>query len=240
MRIMNQRPHRVASRGRTAPARRWLARAGVLAGLGVMLAHLGGCAIGALVGGMAESYRESSTREVKAEYTELKGKNVAVVVTADRMIQADHPGMVEEILGRFNQRIAENAIAGGFARTDQMLVYLANHPQWVAWPPGKLATELGVERLIYVEITEFRLHDPGNQYLWSGIAAGTVSVLEADGPLPDEFAFQKLVRVQFPDKEGYGQADLSERVVKSELLRRFMDRATWPFYDHEEPYYPDY
>ena len=58
--------------------------------------------------------------------------------------------------------------------------------------------------------------------------------------MPEEFAFEKPVKVQFPDKDGYGPTELASGVVSTELARRFVDRATWMFYLHEEPYYPKY
>ena len=75
--------------------------------------------------------------------------------------------------------------------------------------------------------------------LWR-IAAGSVGVIEADSSVPDEFAFEQPVKVQFPDKDGYGPAELATEVVSTELARRFIDRTAWMFYVHEEPYYPKY
>ena len=107
-------------------------------------------------------------------------------------------------------------------------------------PRGELAKELGVERLIVVEVIEYRLTEPGNQYLWDGVAAGTVGVIEADTSISDEFAFEKSVRVTFPDKQGYGPSDFSRQELTTALALRFLDRVTWPFYNHQEPYYPKY
>jgi hypothetical protein len=89
-------------------------------------------------------------------------------------------------------------------------------------------------------LVEYRLNEPGNQYLWSGLATGTLDVYEADSPAPDEPAFQKPIRVAFPDKNGLGPNDIPRAGVATELGRRFVDRATWLFFKHEEPYYPKY
>ena len=42
------------------------------------------------------------------------------------------------------------------------------------------------------------------------------------------------------DDEGYTPADFSEPQIAAVLQSRFIDRASWLFYEHEEPYYPDY
>ena len=97
-----------------------------------------------------------------------------------------------------------------------------------------------VDRLIYIDLYEYTLHEPGNSYLWAGAASGSVAVIEADSPYPDEFAFQLPVGVQFPDQMGFGPAELSKQQVSSVLSNRIIDRASWLFYEHEEDYYPEY
>ena len=53
-------------------------------------------------------------------------------------------------------------------------------------------------------------------------------------------AFQRAVRVAFPDGTAYGPDDYPRAVVSAALASRFVDRASWLFYEHEEPYYPEY
>ncbi len=203
----------------------------------------GGCNIFGFFGAMEESRRRNSTKTIKAEYTGLKGKNWAVVVVADRSIQAELPDIVPWMTGKMCDRLTKeqpNIIAKGMAPANRVLRYQYDHPSWVTKPHGELAKELQVDRLIVIEIIEYRLNDPGNQYLWNGLASGTVGVVEADGSSPDEFAFHKSISVKFPDNDGFGPNDLDRAVVATALGQRFLDRASWLFYQHEEPYYPKY
>jgi len=199
---------------------------------------LGGC----FIGGMVENARRDGTikRDVEAEYDGLKGKSVAVVVSCDRTILADFPTITNEITTRMHNRLNTAGAAGSHSDTDQLLAYLYNRPGWQTRPLGELAKELKVQRLIFVDLQDFRLREPGNTWLWEGVAAGSVSVVEADGPAPDDFAFSRTIRVTFPDDQGQGPAQLSGQVVASELLRRFCERSTWLFFKHEEEYYIKY
>lgn len=207
---------------------------------GALLVMGGGCQIVGIAGVMAESYKRSSTRTIPAEYTGLQGKNFAVIVSSDRVIQSDHPNLVPRMQMAIIERLRANVNASGFVPSDLMLTYLATNPRWAARPFSDIAEELGVERLIVIELLEYRLHEPGNTYLWNGAAAASVGVVEADGPLGDEFVFRKQLRVQFPDSDGYGPMDFGASFVSMRLQTRLLDRVTWLFYDHEEPYYPDY
>jgi hypothetical protein len=214
--------------------------AGLLCAITSTLA-LPGCGIVGAVGGVIENVRRESTRTVEPEYTGIEGKSYAVLVTADRGIQADHPGLLEHLTNRIDERLRQFAKAGGRVPPEDTLRWLSDNPRWPAMPRARLAEALGKpDRLILVELTEYRLNDPGNQYLWDGVAAGTVTVFETDGTRAERPAFRKAIEVKFPGKEGYGPNDLTTEQVTSALALRFIDRSSWLFYTHEEPYYPEY
>ncbi|MBL8763972.1 MAG: hypothetical protein JNM07_06860 [Phycisphaerae bacterium] len=211
----------------------------VLALLVASVASVGGC-IGPLIGGMAESYMQSSTKTVEAEYTGLKGKRFAVLVAADRIIQADYPEIIPKLTVDITERIRKEA--GGIVARDAaaVLEYQYNRPRWVTMRPSELLDEFTADRLIVIELEEYRLNDPGNPYLWQGAASGTVSVIERGSFDPDAREFEKRLTVGFPDSVGAGPGELARIEVNSALAKRFVDRATWVFYAHEEPYYPKY
>ncbi len=217
---------------------RRLARRALLALCAVTtLGLLDGCIIGAAVGGMAESYRRTGKHDVPAEYLGLRGKSYAVVVTADRVIQAQNPGLVSRVTTVVNDRLAHpdnNVGAGGYIPSQDLLNVLYETPQWPAMSRGEVAALLGVERLIVIELFEYRLHEPGNRHVWDGAAAGSVAVYEADSGLPDDPIYEKSIRVVFPDGTGYMSTEIAESTVTSALSLRFINRAAWLFYDHEE------
>lgn len=209
----------------------------VLGGLiaaGAMCA--GGCmTLGMLVGGMAASAHDAGSTTFKPEYDGLQGKTFAVIIAADRAIQADFPDAVARLTITISDRLAQFAGGSGFVPGQKVLEWQYNNPRWSTLPLGELAAELKVERLVYIDLIDYRLNDPGNAYLWAGLATGNVGVIEADSAIPDDFAFQSQVSVKFPDEDGVGPAELPFAAVNTELCRRFTDRASWLFYTHDEP-----
>lgn len=196
---------------------------------------LGGCAVGYLIGGMASSAERTGSTTFEPEYTGLEGKTYAVVAWADRSTQSQYPALVPNLIQRVDLRLAEEANASGHVPGDEVTQYLANHPQWVAWPRSRLADELDVDRIVLVEINEFRTNEHGNEYLWDGLGWATVSVVERGSSGSDAEAFRKEIRVRFPDARGYGPSEISRDGVASTLLKRIIDRAAWLFYTHDEP-----
>jgi len=203
--------------------------------LSACLAGLAGCAALGFAAAAVEEAKSRQPKDVEAEYDGLRGKTFAVVVTADRVTQGDHPNVVPAVTTAVNEVLAAEAGASGYIPSNSLLAYLYENPRWVALPPGELANELGVERLVVIDLQEYRLNEPGNRYLWSGVATGIVSVAEADGPVPNEYAYQDSVSVSFPDDTGFGREDFTADQVQVVLLRRFVDRVSWLFYDHVEP-----
>jgi hypothetical protein len=203
--------------------------------LAASLLLLGGCKIGQLIGGMAGSAERQGKTEYKAKYTKLEGKSFAVIVAADRAIQSEFPSIVTIITADTTKRLAEHAGASGMLPAAEVLRYQSQHPGWVAKPLGELAKTLGVERVVYVDLQDFRMTDPGNPYVYNGVASGVIHVAEAESEVASEFAFGKDVRVQFPDMSGMSPSQIPRDQVFSELTRRFIERSAWMFYQHEEP-----
>lgn len=197
-----------------------------------------------LAGAMAESYRRTSTRPIEAEYRGLAGKSFAVLVATDRGIQAEHAQLLEFLAVKITDRLSNptnQPTAGGFVPAQQALQYQYRNPTWAAKPMSEIAKDLGgVERIILVEVTEYRLHEPGNSYEWQGNATFTTSVFETDTDAGDEVAFTKTQSVDFPDQKGVATDTMDRRVITTALASRVIDRSAWLFYKHEEPYYPDY
>ncbi len=187
-----------------------------------------------LIGVIAANAERSGSHAVEAQYKGLQDKTFAVVVTTDRSIQADHPDLVITVTREISRRLAEAAGASGIFPADEVLAYQFRYPNWVAKTPEELAAEFGVDRLVSIDIAEFRLSDPGNPYIWAGTAIGTVSVTETDGATPSLFSFREAVRVGFPDKTGVSPLEVPRDTVKLALTSRFVQRASWMFFDHEE------
>lgn len=197
---------------------------------------LGACsAIGAIA---ANADREGS-HKVPAAVRVLEGRSFAVLVQADRSIQGEHPLLLEYLTRNITQRLAASdntPRASGFVPADEVLKFTYDSPSWPLKSKAELSQALGgVERLVIVELIEYRLHDPGNRYVWDGRAAATVSVFESAASTSELALTEKSLSVRFPDTIGQDEEMLNVRVVNSALAQRLIDRAAWLFYDHEEP-----
>jgi hypothetical protein len=197
-----------------------------------------GCALPALVGGMAQSFEDTGSKTVFAEYLGLEGESFAIIVSAPRSIRGEHPRLVARLTNTMTNRLVaanDQVRATGFVPGPAILEFQYSTPSWEAWSYERLAQEFGVERLIMVDLAEYRTREPGNRYVWSGVVAARVGVIEADSGAPNEFAFTRDFLIRYPDSDGFTTADFSENHVEAALQDRIANRVVWLFYDHEEP-----
>jgi len=198
---------------------------------------LGGCIAGA-VGAIGQQIERGKKLDVPAAYDGLEGKTSAVIVNADYATLVEHPAVVKNITANISARIAQYVKDATVLPPATVLGWQYRTPQWRAMPYGDIAKELGVERLVFIDLYEYRLNPTGNSYLWDGVAGGNIGIVEADSLAPDEFVFTTSIVSKFPDKEGVGRESARREDIELGLLTLFIQRTSWLFYRHIEDKYP--
>jgi len=222
-------------RATSNPIRTATSAATVLAILSLGLAS--GCIAGA-VGAIGQQIERGKKLEVPAAYDGLEGKTCAVIVNADYGTLVEHPTVVKNITANVAVRIAKHVKDATVLPPATVLTWQYQTPQWRALPYGEIAKELGVDRLVFIDLYEFRLNPTGNSYLWDGVAGANIGIIERDGLAPDEFVYSTNLVSKFPDKEGVGKESARREDIERGLLTLFTSRASWIFYDHIEDKYP--
>jgi hypothetical protein len=198
----------------------------------------GGCIAGA-VGAIGQQIERGKKLDVPAAYDGLENRTCAVIVNADYATLHEHPRVVGDISANVAVRIRTQVDGASVLPPGEVLDWQYRTPQWRAMPYGEIAKELGVERLVFIDLFEYRLNPVGNSYLWDGVAGANISVVEADGLAPDEFAFTGAVAARFPNKEGVGKDAARREDIERGLLTLFVQRSSWLFYRHIEDKYPE-
>jgi len=224
----------MAARGRAfvACAAACAVAAGVAAGIG-------GCQAATFIGGAAQNFEYQKQIEVLPKYNGLEGKSFAVIVSADMTTLYENPEMPAQIAAGVTARI-ERDVPGARKLDPRYVVdWQYRTPQWTTLPYGEIAEHLNVDRVVFVEIFEFRLNPPGNRYEWEGVCAATIGIVERDGIDPDMFASTHDVVSRYPTVSGVAREDAPEQAIRYALLSDFVKRTAWLFHTHLEPKYPD-
>jgi hypothetical protein len=213
-----------------------LATAGAL---GLAITLLSGCVIGKFFGAVAQSDEYQKKIEVPAQYAGLEHKTVAVLVDADMSTLHEHPTLVSQIAGGVSGRIQMHVPGVRVLPPQAVINWQWRVPQWNALPYGELAEQLNVDRVIHIDILEYRLNPPGNRWLWEGVCLGRIGIAERDGLDPDMFVNTFDLSAKFPSVSGVGRESANSRQIETGLLAQFIEKTAWLFYQHQEPKYPD-
>ena len=229
---------RAACPSRIKRLRRPCAAIGAIS-LVALAASLPGCALAYLGGAMAQAADEQSLIDVTARYAGLKNQTVAVVVNCGLDILYDHPNLVPFLTGAVTTNVGRQVEGVKMMRPDHVVAWQTQTPQWDAMPYAELIKTLGVDRIIYVDVYEYRLHPPGNMWLWEGVCAANIGIIERDGFDPDNFASTFSIEGRFPPVSGVDRNQAGRGQIEQGVMAEFVRKTAWLFYDHEEPKYPD-
>lgn len=211
----------------------------VVLGLASVGLLLGGCQIFGAAGVIGQNIEREKKVEVLAEYDGLRDETVAVVVITDMVVMYEHPSVVPNLVVNLSRRLQQN-VEGVKVLDPRVVLDWTHHTAgWQTMPYGQICEELGVDRLVWVDLFEFRLHPPGNRWQWQGAAGATIGLVELDGFDPDGFAETYDVSSTFPDIPELGRESATESQIQLGLLTSFVQEAAWIFYDHIEDKYPD-
>ena len=199
----------------------------------------GGCVFANAAGVMAYNMELEKKIEVLAEYDGLRNETVAVLVHADHLILYEHPKLVANVAVNVGRRIQQNVEGVKVLDPSITLDWTYHTPGWVGMPHSEIIDELGVDRLVWVEIYEFRLHPPGNRWIWEGMATATVGIVEGDGFDPDSFSEHWDISDEFPKIKQLGRESATQQSIETGLMAVFVRKIAWIFYDHIEEKYPD-
>ncbi|MEM9883330.1 MAG: hypothetical protein AAF800_10470 [Planctomycetota bacterium] len=219
-------------------ARQYRSLVGRVAALFVLLwltMLLSGCNVIAW-GAQAARGEEDAPVPVAAQYTDLVDRRVAVMVSADEFTLFRFPRATSRVGQAVSNGIVANVEGAAVSLPSQVDEFQRGNPYWITTRPSRLIDRLGVDRLVVIDLHEYRTHEAGNANVWRGVVDATVSVYEADGEDPDNRTFEAQVRAEYPEGSQFGLVSQTadEAKIEAAVLRVFALRAGGLFYDHED------
>ena len=203
------------------------------------VATAAGCGAFGVASKVGEAIEVEKKVEVLAKYRGLENKTVAVLVNAERGVLYEYPTVVPNVAGNVAAGIRRHVAGAQVLDWRESLSWSYRTPSWMTLPLGTVAEELGVDRVVLVDIYEFRLHPPGNRWIWDGLAAATVGIVERDSLDPDTFVEEYSVTVKFPDVPDLSRESAQEASVQTGLVAKFTQTVNKLFYDHITDKYPN-
>ncbi|MGH7214505.1 MAG: hypothetical protein ACREIT_07065 [Tepidisphaeraceae bacterium] len=180
---------------------------------------------------------------IEAAYTGLAGQTVGVMVWADRAIRIDFPNIQGDLAGTVqarlqtggqkDKRLPEEIANAKWVDARSIARYQQDHPEIDGLSVQQFAPELGVTRLIYIEIEDFQTRSDMSLDLYRGAISVSLKVAEVspDGKTTKIGYEESGVRAAFPKgapQEGvinandYAMYVGTLRTVAVQISNRFM------------------
>ena len=198
-----------------------------------------GCSVFGFIAAGKQAVEDQMLVETHATYS-LEGYRVAVVIDTDLAIHYEHPGISTLIAEAVAGRIAKNVPNVSVIRPGSVARWQFDTPQWTAMPSSEIATSLGVDRVVFIDLQNYSLTPPGNHWLWEGRCSAMIGIIEANNSELDGFSDTYEIKASFPDRPSVlHREEATESTIEQGLLNEFIRNTSWLFYLHNEPKYPD-
>ncbi len=177
-------------------------------------------------------------KTVKAEFDDLPGHSLAVVVYTDESTEFEYPAARLEL----SMVIAEEFRTTKPLRKVQVIdsrrvaKYQNTNLFWDSMDKTKLGEQLGADYVLLVSVMEFSTREPGSMSLYRGRITGEATLY--DTSLPEKYARvwkADEIRVMFPEDAPTGQLSEDDAQIRYQTEKRFAFKLVRHFYTHKVP-----
>ncbi len=208
-----------------------------------------GCNVLGPVGGIIG---QAIPQKVAPEYAGLAHQRIAIMVWAEPGIRTDFPYLQVDTAAGLQEKFKQlqttdkpDELEGATfpVRADTMARYQQDHPELEAMPITDLALKFNVDaksdrvdRLIYVEITDFSTRAEASLELYKGNITGSVKVIELkDGKAKVVYNSADDLKATFPkDSPKEGMPDGTDAKIYQGTLDAFTTELSHRFYTYEK------
>ena len=220
--------------------RKRLARLAMVVGCCAIPLMSGGCNI---LGPVAAVGAKAFPNKIAAQYKGLAGQSVAVMVWAERGIRIDNPNLRQDICGGLLEKLKilqKEEKPPELEKTTfpvsaaVMSAYQTNHPEIEDAPITETASKFAVNRLIYIEVTDFTTVVDATGLLFRGSMTGTVKVVEIADGKTKLAKYTEEITVKFPkNSPNEGEPNANERKIYQGTVDIFTSELVNRFWDHD-------
>lgn len=181
---------------------------------------------------------------VPAQYAGLKGKTTAIVVWAERDITIDYPTIQADITAGLTKKLQDAQVKDKpdelegttFPVSWQSIRrYQMDNPDADTAPIAEVAATVGVQRLIYLEVSEFQTRSDVSSDLFRGQIVASMKVIEYENGKAVTAYNEGDIIAKFPTKgPDEGVLNIGDQRTYLHTINEFTSKLVWKFYKHEE------
>jgi hypothetical protein len=201
----------------------------------LLLIAAGGCNI---LAGPAYLLFGEKERKVKAEYTGLTEKKIALVIAGRPAIEFEFPMADMDLALIAAHTIAQHVKKVAFVDQNQIDVFQRENLDWAALPMQDIGGKFQAQRVLYVDLLQFTLREENSVNLLRGNLSADIRVYDMESPNPNQPVYQTELTVIYPEVAPVPMSDSAQQATYLQTMGQFAQRLAYRFYDHKEPLRP--
>ena len=176
-----------------------------------------------------------SHKKVKAEYTGLDSKTIAVVVACGPGIAFEYPYAGLDVARLSVLTLTESLKRVEFVEPGKIDKFQREDLDWLSMPISQIAERFEVDRVLYIDLLQFTTSEINSVNLLRGYVTADVRVYESDSERVDQASYQTEISVVWPEHGPLALSDAAQESVYRQTITLFGDKLARRFYDHKVP-----
>jgi hypothetical protein len=186
---------------------------------------LAGCAY------LAGAFEQNSGKKVLATYTGMDDKSVAIVTDVDPATALEYVSARAEIGAFVTAQFQQNMPKVKLLRYQDVIRWQDDTLQWQGLREKEIGKHFSVDRVLYIELLDYRTREPGATNLLRGRIHALARVFEVETPGPSA-VWEKEFDVFWPPLEPQDVLHSNDTAVRKRVLEYFSEDLVGQFYDH--------
>jgi len=170
---------------------------------------------------------------VKAEYTQLKGKRVAIVIAGLPAIDFEDPYARMDLALASAELIRQEVKEVQFVEQEKIERFQQENLDWISMPMREIGSKFGVDRILYIELMQFTTVEPESINLVRGRVWSQVSIYEIDSPQPNVPVYETEIQVVYPEQGPLPMSDTARIGARQQIIVLYAHELSRKFYDHK-------
>lgn len=194
----------------------------------------GGC--DALRQGFYVLWPGAREKTVEAEFKDLPGKTVAVLVFADKAVGYEYPQVRINLSAAIADQLRRNVKNVQVIDPRRTVKYQDENLYWEEMDKTDLGKAFGADYLLYVSLVEFSTREPGSLHLYRGRAKAEVAIYATAAPERQARARKwDDLQARYPPDTVVGMPSESDQEVRDKLEQVLAEAVARKFHQHKVP-----
>lgn len=193
-----------------------------------MLATCPGCQ---MFSAGAMLFGKDPMRKVAAEYPQLAGKKVAILVWAEMDTLFEYPHVQYEVSEFVRAAMNGNVKAATFVPNRSIVEFQRREPDWDRMDPAEIGRRFAAERVLLLELTRYSTREADSPHLYRGRIAANVAVIDSQQSGAEPL-YRTSVETIYPPgaPSAWG---IDDAAIRQATMEAFGADVARKFYDHE-------